>query len=67
MISKEYGKFTFICDICGAGTDAEFDTFQEAVDGRHDIGWKSQKSINGWQDVCPDCKRSKRGGENSEE
>jgi transcription elongation factor Elf1 len=55
MISKEYGKYTLVCDICGAGTDEEFETFQDAVDARGDIGWKSQMFSGEWADVCPEC------------
>ena len=55
MISKDYGKYTLVCDICGAVTDEEFETFQDAVDARGDIGWKSQMFSGEWADVCPDC------------
>lgn len=55
MISKEYGKYTLICGICGAGTDEEFETFQDAVDAREDSGWKSKKINGEWADVCLDC------------
>jgi arabinogalactan endo-1,4-beta-galactosidase len=55
MISKEYGKYTLICDICGAGTDDEFDSFQNAIDAREDIGWKSKRVDGEWVDICPDC------------
>ena len=55
MISKEYGNYTLICDICGAGTDEEFDSFQDAIDAREDIGWKSKRVEGEWLDICPDC------------
>jgi len=55
MINKEYGQFTYICDNCGAGTDEKFNTWQDAVDGKKDIGWKSEKTSTGWLDLCPDC------------
>ena len=55
MISKEYGKYTLICDICRAGTDEEYETFQDAVDAREDFGWKSKKIDGDWADLCPDC------------
>jgi hypothetical protein len=55
MISKEYGKFTLICDICGAAAEEEYETFQDAVDAKKDNGWQSQR-INGDRvDICPDC------------
>ena len=55
MISKEYGKYTLICDICGAETDEEFDSFQDAIDAREDIGWKSKRVEGECLDICPDC------------
>ena len=55
MISKEYGKYTLICDICGSEADQEFDSFQDAIDAREDIGWKSKRVDVEWLDVCPDC------------
>lgn len=55
MISKEYGKYTLICDICGTGTDEEFESFQDAIDAREDIRWKSKRIDGEWSDICPDC------------
>jgi beta-glucosidase/6-phospho-beta-glucosidase/beta-galactosidase len=55
MISKEYGKFTLSCDICGATADEEYETFQDAVDARKDIEWKSIRTSGEWADVCPGC------------
>ena len=55
MISKEYGKYTLICDVCGTGTDEEFDSFQDAIDAREDIRWKSKRIDGEWLDICPDC------------
>lgn len=55
MISKEYEKYTLICDICGGGIDDGFDTFQDVVDAKKDIGWKSKRIEGEWMDLCPDC------------
>jgi hypothetical protein len=55
MISKEYRNYTLICDICGVGTDQDFDSFQDAIDARDDIGWKSKRVDGEWLDICPDC------------
>jgi hypothetical protein len=55
MILKEYGKYTLICDICGAGTHDEFDSFQDAIDAKEDNGWKSKRVEGEWMDICPDC------------
>jgi Fe2+ or Zn2+ uptake regulation protein len=55
MISKEYGKYTLICDMCGATTEEEYETFQDAVDAKRDTGWKSKKIDGEWVDLCPGC------------
>lgn len=61
MIIQEYGKYTFICDICNGGTDAEFYSFDDAVEGKSEIGWKSEKTNDNWKDICPDCQKEKGG------
>lgn len=30
--------------------------FDEAVDGREDIGWSGKWEKDGWKDICPECK-----------
>ena len=54
MIEKHYGAFILVCDYCG-GESVEFDTFQDAVDGKNKFGWKSKRAGNEWHDVCPEC------------
>lgn len=55
MIEKQHYKYILICDVCGEDSEECFDTFQDAVDGRKEIGWKSEKNNNEWKDVCPNC------------
>ena len=55
MISKEYGNYTLICDICGVGSDKDYETFQDAADAGEDIEWKRKKIDGDWVDVCTDC------------
>ena len=55
MKYKEYGKYTLVCDICGASVDEEYESFQGAEDARKDLGWKSRKIDGDWADICPDC------------
>lgn len=57
MIEKIYGEHLLRCDICGGLADTEFETFQDAVDGKAELDWISQKNpvSNEWEDVCPDC------------
>ena len=56
MIDKSFGSYVLICDICQEESEERFDTFQDAVDGKKELGWKSQKTNKGWQDVCTNCK-----------
>ena len=55
MKYKEYGKYTLICDICGASSDEKYENFQDAKDARKNLGWKSRKIDGDWADICPDC------------
>ena len=55
MISKEYGKFTLSCDICGVAADDDYETLQDAVDAKKDTGWQSKKIDGEWVDLCPGC------------
>lgn len=55
MIDKNYGSYMLICDICGDEAEENFDTFQDAVDGKKELNWESQKTNKGWEDVCPIC------------
>lgn len=57
MIDKSFGNYVLICDICQEESEERFDTFQNAVDGKKELGWKSQKTNKGWQDVCTNCKQ----------
>lgn len=55
MKYKEYGKYTLICDICGEGSEEEYENFQAAKDAGKNIGWKTRKIDGEWADICPDC------------
>jgi hypothetical protein len=54
MITKEYGKYILICDICEEKADETFDSFDGAVDYRSD-NWARVKLNGVMADVCPDC------------
>lgn len=54
-IVRNYGRFDLVCDVCGDMADKDFDSFDEAVDGKKRYGWKSQKTNGIWEDVCPAC------------
>lgn len=56
MIDKQKGKFMLVCDACGAYV--EFETWDEAKDGKRDAGYVSRKYSDGWKDLCPDCKEA---------
>ena len=59
MIDEVYGKFIVVCDICESDGAEEmkqaFDTFQDAVDGKKDLGYESVCHDGEWVDVCPQC------------
>jgi len=59
MIDKSYGRYQLICDICGEQFEESFETFQDVVEGKDTLGWKSQKTSKGWEDTCPICKSLK--------
>ena len=59
MIEKQHYKYILVCDVCGEDSEERFDRFLDAVDGRKDIGWKSQRDGTGWKDVCPGCQEVK--------
>ncbi len=55
MIDKKYGQYAIVCDVGNCGESLEgFDTFQDAVEGKKEHGWKSRKVDGQWQDVCPE-------------
>lgn len=54
MVGKQYGEYFIACDYCGA-TDGPFDTFQDAVDAKKDLGFTSKKEDEEWVDVCERC------------
>ena len=58
MIQRYSDGFVLICDICGEESEITFDSFQDAVDQKSDIDWKSQKIDGVWADVCPDCQEA---------
>ena len=55
-IERDGNIYTVICDKCGAIIDEEYDSFQEAVQGKKDNNWKSINIDGEWEDRCPDCK-----------
>ncbi len=56
MISKMYGEFLIICDVCGENDDWKaFPTFQDAVDSAQDGGWRVIKQAGEWANICPGC------------
>ena len=56
MITKEYGVYKIVCDICEATSCADYETFDEAVEGKKDNGYQSKKYSDGWKDICSDCR-----------
>ena len=56
-IERFGGIYTPTCDVCGEELDGEFD-FDDAVNAKKLAGWKSQKTLGYWADVCPACQRT---------
>jgi hypothetical protein len=56
MIQARYGKFVLVCDNCEDEGEKEYLSFQEAVEGKKEEGWKSKKYSDGFKDLCNDCK-----------
>lgn len=59
MITKIDGKYFLICDICGDIAQEVFYAWQDAIDAKKDLRWRSKLiRVDGqpdkWQDVCPD-------------
>lgn len=55
MIDRVYGTYYLVCDVCGEESEEKFKSFDEAVDGREDIGWSGKWAKDGWKDICPEC------------
>lgn len=53
-IERDYGKFIPVCDGCLTTLD-EYDTFQDAVDGCKEHGWKNVQVDGQWRNECPKC------------
>jgi len=57
--------YVLVCDHCGDEA-GDFDTFEDAVDGKRDYGFHSTKASGFWEDVCEDCwDRLNQGGTSS--
>lgn len=55
MVDKQYGSYYAICDACGTALEAEYDEFQDAVDGMKANGWRTSKIGGEWVNYCPEC------------
>ncbi len=55
MIDNQFGNHVLICDFCEEESEEYWDTFQDAVDGKKEVGWSSQRTSKGWKDICPEC------------
>lgn len=56
MIHFQHGEYVVDCDVCEDNTLDGYETFQDAVDGAREEGWRTRKSAKGqWENVCPNC------------
>lgn len=44
MIDKQFNSYVLICDIC-CDEQEYFNSFDEAVEDKKELGWKSKKTI----------------------
>ena len=61
MITREYGEYYAVCDVCGEYSGPFFD-FEDAVDSMKANGWRTTKTGAGWENYCPECARYTRPG-----
>lgn len=54
MIITEYGKSHLVCDCCGVKSEG-LDSFDEVVEAKEELGYKSKKYNDEWIDLCSDC------------
>ncbi len=57
-IENNGGTYDLICDVCGDCADESFENFHDAVNGKKEHGWKSQKRNGDWEDVCEICQEA---------
>lgn len=56
MIDKQFGDYVLVCDVCEEEAEEHYDTFQDAITGIKELGWKSEKHNKGWKHICPNCR-----------
>ena len=61
MITKEYGQFFGVCDLCDDATPI-FDNWSDVRDYFTRNGWqtKKDKETGEWENYCPVCARKLR-------
>ncbi len=55
MISKIYGGYVLVCDVCGEKDFNVYATYQDAVDHAQGGGWRMIRQAGEWGNVCPEC------------
>ena len=56
MIDKSQGVFYLVCDCCDEAV-GDFDTFEDAVEAKKELGWTSVKEGKEFIDLCPICQK----------
>ena len=56
MITKEYGKFFGVCDLCDDETP-RFSSWNDCLAHVHNSGWQTvkDKETGEWENYCPEC------------
>jgi hypothetical protein len=61
MMTQEYGKFVFECEVCPTTLETGEKSFDEAMRIFRQAGWKVSKEARDdpkspWIHECPDCR-----------
>ena len=63
MIQRTFDSdnFVIVCDNCFKKSEEEFETFDDAVEGKYKAGYVSTKDKHGrWQEICRECRISEQ-------
>jgi hypothetical protein len=61
MVTYEYGDIVFECDGCSELLETGTGNWEAGQSCLHQQGWKAVSVGEGWEHICPGCRRE-RGG-----
>jgi hypothetical protein len=59
MMTYEYGDIVFECDGCSELLETGTSSWDGGQSCLHQQGWKAVKVGEGWEHICPDCRRER--------